>query len=81
MTETLLLYDIQGNKVDKAKVEKGEVVFTNRRRRWVWILDARHEPYKDLPLKMVLSRAAGVRKRYALVNNTKNNTNNTKEIK
>jgi hypothetical protein len=35
---------------------------------WTWCLDGRHEPYNELELEEVMSRARVNRKRYLLVN-------------
>ena len=63
----LIIYDIKGNKVGSADVVDGEVIFRSSDHEWVWVLDARHEPYDELDLKTVLHRAAEVRKRFVLV--------------
>lgn len=34
---------------------------------WVWVLDARIEPYTDLPVEEVIARAKKNRKRYVLM--------------
>lgn len=35
---------------------------------WVWVLDARIEPYTELPVEEVIARAKINRKRYVLLN-------------
>ena len=69
MADALTLYDIQSNKVGNATIRAGEVFFDDPTHTWVWILDARHEPYSALPLADILERAAAARKLYALVGN------------
>lgn len=63
----LLIYDIAGTRLGEANLVEGEVVFPDPAMRWVWVLDARHAPYTELPLEDVLHRAAHVNKRYVLV--------------
>lgn len=62
----LLIYDIEGNRLGEATVVEGEVVFPDPEMRWVWVLDARHAPYSELPLEDVLHRAEHANKRYVL---------------
>ena len=67
MASELIVYDTQGTKVTTAEVKAGEIVFADPAMRWVWVLDARHEPYNELPLAKILERAANARKKWALV--------------
>lgn len=62
----LLIYDLHGNTLGEATVVEGEVQFPDPDMRWVWVLDARHAPYTELPLEEVLHRAEHAHKRYVL---------------
>jgi len=62
----LVLYDLDGNVAGSAGLVEGEVVFADKKFRWTWVLDARHEPYTSLPLKDVLHRADHARKQWVL---------------
>ena len=63
----LVLLDTKGTKVCDVDLVDGEIVFGKDDIKWVWVLDARHEPYPSLSLETVLHRAAEVRKEYVLV--------------
>jgi len=70
MTSTddrLALVSIDGNTVGVATAEGTDVTFPNPDIRWVWVLDARAEPYDTMEVAEVMRRAAAVRKRYILL--------------
>ena len=56
-----------GLPVTPPDIVNNEVVFKDGVQ-WVWVLDARIEPYTDLPVADVIARAKINRKRYVLVN-------------
>ena len=62
----LSVVDLHGQPVCAATLCDGEVTFTDPTIRWVWVLDARHEPYSSLERKEVLHRAEHARKEYVL---------------
>lgn len=62
---TIRLVDIKGVQQPTPDVVANEVIFKPGYE-WVWVLDARHEPYNALPEAEVLARAARNRKRYVL---------------
>lgn len=63
----ILLYRIDGSLVGEAKVKDGDVVFPSNDVSWTWVLDARKEPYHELKLEEVRTRADHARKLYVLV--------------
>lgn len=66
----LVLYDIHGAKAGTATLVEGEVIFPDDTFTWVWVMDARHAPYSELPLKDVLHRAEHAHKRWVLIAET-----------
>ncbi len=66
--ERMLLYDLQGSLAGEATLVNNEVAFPSDAFRWTWVMDARHAPYSELPLKEVLHRAEHARKKWVLVN-------------
>ncbi|MFT5991568.1 MAG: hypothetical protein ACI82G_000560 [Bradymonadia bacterium] len=65
-TANLTLWTIDGREVGGVSLVQNEVQFADPDVTWTWVLDARHPPYCDMPLKAVLHRAEGARKRYVL---------------
>lgn len=63
----LKVYSIDGKEAGEARIEGSDVIFPSSEMRWTWVLDARHEPYTELPLQKILERADAVRKRWVLV--------------
>jgi hypothetical protein len=56
-----------GAKLAQATSEGSETTLPDGYK-WTWCLDGRHEPYNELELEEVMSRARVNRKRYLLVN-------------
>lgn len=65
--DTLILLTSTGERVGPCHAAGVDVTFPSPDVRWAWVLDARCEPYPDLPLTDVLARARNVRKRWVLV--------------
>ena len=63
----LMLVTADGAPLGAVTVQGVDVTFPDPDVRWVWVLDARHTPYDELPVRDVLSRARNVRKRYVLL--------------
>lgn len=64
---SLSVLKINGQRVCGATVHNGEVSFEDPAIRWVWVMDARHEPYSELERDELLHRADHARKLYVLV--------------
>lgn len=65
--ESLSIFDVSGKLIGPVSVKGIDVVFPDPAIRWVWVLDARCEPYPELDRAEVFSRARQVRKRYVLM--------------
>lgn len=64
----LILYRVSGERLGEARVTSPiDIDFPVDGIEWVWVLDARHEPYDAMSIDEVIARAEGVRKRYVLV--------------
>jgi hypothetical protein len=64
----LVVYTVEGTRVGEASVKDGDVLFPDAPHlRWTWVLDARKEPYHEMPLDEVRHRAEHARKKYVLV--------------
>lgn len=63
----LLLVTADGGPVGPVTVQGVDFTFPDPSIRWVWVLDARHTPYDELPVREVLTRASNVRKKYVLL--------------
>lgn len=63
----LLLYRIDGSLVGEATTKDGDVIFPSNDIAWTWVLDARKEPYHELKLEEIRTRADHARKRFVLV--------------
>jgi hypothetical protein len=63
----LLLYRIDGSLVGEATVKDGDVVFPASDANWTWVLDARKEPYHELKLEEIRTRAEHARKKFVLI--------------
>jgi hypothetical protein len=66
-SDSLAVFDVSGKKIGPVSVKGIDVVFPDPAIRWVWVLDARCEPYPELERSEVFSRARQVRKRYVLM--------------
>lgn len=67
-----LVFTADGELVGAAQVQGADVVFPNPDIKWVWVLDARHEPYDTMALPAILDRARRVRKNFVLVSEANN---------
>lgn len=63
----LLLYRVDGSLVGEATVKDGDVVFPTSDATWTWVLDARKEPYHELKLEEIRTRADHARKKFVLI--------------
>lgn len=63
---TLGLYNTDGERIGDVHAAGVDVTFPLPDVRWTWVLDARSEPYNELPTDVVLQRAVDVRKRWVL---------------
>ncbi len=71
-TESLALFTVDGARIGPVTVSGTDVVFPDTSVKWVWVLDARPEPYPGLERSIVFERARNVRKRYVLMADTNN---------
>lgn len=69
-TESLALFTVDGTRIGPVTVAGTDVVFPDAAVKWVWVLDARPEPYPELERSIVFERARKVRKRYVLMADT-----------
>jgi hypothetical protein len=63
----LAVYSVEGARLGPVTVKGIDVVFPDPTLRWVWILDARHEPYASMEREIVFARARKNRKKYVLM--------------
>ena len=48
-------------------MKDGDVVFPTSDATWTWVLDARKEPYHELKLEEIRTRADHARKKFVLI--------------
>jgi hypothetical protein len=63
----LSLYRFDGTRLGAVEVQGVDVKFPSPDVQWVWVLDARCEPYPELERAEVFARAQKVRKKYVLM--------------